>query len=163
MTFADTPPPSTPPRPSTVDAPRGFLSLRARIVMGLLLLIGVGGFVLAFAVLSPGADEPPRDAAIRAVSPAAGDQILRQGTIYLELDPSYTGRIETLLLTGGEQVDVRQAVDYVEGLNRYSYTPDADSPTGELKPGRHCATAFYWEVGQPEATGRPYTWCFSVH
>lgn len=166
MTFADDRPPATPrrtARPSSVDAPRGFLSLRARIFLGMLLLVGVGGFIAAFAFLSPAADDPPADRAIKVAYPSAGDQVLRQDSIYIELDPSYTGRIETMLVTGGEEIDVRQAVDYIDGLNRYSYTPDADSPTGVLKPGRHCATAYYWEVGQPEDSGRRYSWCFSVH
>jgi hypothetical protein len=141
-----------------VTEPKGFLSLRARIVMGVLLALGVGGFVYAFAGLAPPSEQKPGDSAVHVVYPKPGDRVLRQDTLYIELDPDYTGRIELV-----DGVDVRQSVEFIDGLNRYSYTPDKDSPTGILKPGRRCATAYFWPRGEPESTGRSYDWCFSVH
>lgn len=139
------------------------LSLRARIVVTALLVIGVGGLVFAFAGLEPDEGVPVREGPVRVVFPAAGDQMLRQGSLFVELDPAFTGRLEALLLPGGREVDIEEDTDYLDGLNRYSYTPDADSPTGELKPGRHCARVYYWRVGEAESTGRSHSWCFSVH
>lgn len=143
---------------STVQRPKGFLSLRARVVLGLALLVGVGGFVLAFARLAPDEEVISTDAAVRTVYPRPGDRSLRQDSLYIELDGEYTGRIETVA-----GVDVRQEVQYIEGLNRYTYTPDEDSATGVLETGRHCARAYFWPLDQPEQTGRYFGWCFSVH
>lgn len=139
--------------------PKGFLTLRARIVMAVLLAAGVGGFIFAFAKLAPpSADTAPKDAAVRAVHPNHGDRMLRQDTIFIELGDGYAGRIELV-----DGVDVRQEVEFIDGLNRYSYTPDEDSATGVLKPGRRCAMAYFWPQGEPESQGRRYDWCFSVH
>lgn len=138
--------------------PKGFLSLRARIVMSVLLAVGVGGFIYAFAALAPSTEDVPKDAAVRAVYPKHGDRMLRQDTIYIELGPEYEGRIELV-----DGIDVRQEVEFIDGLNRYSYTPDEDSLTGVLKPGRRCATAYFWPHGEPESAGRAHHWCFSVH
>lgn len=168
--MSETPPTEAPTGPATDDdegearaastpvRPRAFLSLRARVVLALLLALGVGGFIYAFTGLAPEEEPVATDAAVRFVFPKPGDRVLRQDTLFIELDPDFTGRIETVA-----GIDVRQEVQFIEGLNRYSYTPDAKSLTGVLKPGRQCASAYFWPLDQPESSGRYFNWCFSVH
>lgn len=137
---------------------RSFLSLRARLVLGLLLGLGVGGFIYAFTGAAPESKPAVTDTAVRSVYPEPGDRVLRQDPISIELNPGYTGRLE--LVAG---VDVRQEVQFIDGLNRYSYTPSEGSLTGMLDAGRHCASAYVWPAGEAESTGRYFNWCFNVH
>ena len=99
-----------------------------------------------------------RDSAIIQVIPAEGDLDLRQARIGVELAPAWTG----VLLVDGTEIPEDQ-LQRVVGLNQIFYYPGPGKETGALAPGRHCATAFVWQITQSRRAGHPYSWCFNVH
>lgn len=135
-----------------------MITLR-RVVLSVLL---AGSFVgLAYGLSSTrDTTKPPvyKDAAVEGTFPKEGDLDLRQSRIGIDLASGYTTAL---------QIDRREIpddqVEKVIGLDQYFYTPGPGTETGALAPGRHCATAVIWSVGQTREQGHDFVWCFQVH
>jgi hypothetical protein len=140
----------------------GVLTLPAFIICSLLLSLAVGGFVWAF-VASP--DHPTTlkvsDNAVRAVFPKQGDQVLRQETVFIELDPAF--ELTDLSIGFGEGPPQSVKPAHIPGLNRYSFTPGPGQDLEKFPPGLIRVTASFRPLGDSGERGRTYTWSFSAH
>lgn len=135
-----------------------MLSTR-RLVITLLLAVAVGGIVWAFTMHDE--TEPVRvtHAAVRVVSPAAGEQTVpRQSTVFVELQSDYA--LDALQLQG--QAVGGEDLEHIAGLNRWSFTPGEGKSIEKLPGGRTCAVAEFHRVGGDQASDR-YSWCFFVN
>jgi hypothetical protein len=140
----------------------GVLTLPAFIVCSLLLAVATIGFVWAF-VTSP--NHPVKvlvsDAAVKAFFPRQGDQVLRQETIFIELDPAYELTDLSIAPEGAPPRSVAAA--HIPGLNRYSFTPGPGKDIEALPGGLIRVTASFRPIGDSGERGRTYTWSFSTH
>jgi hypothetical protein len=130
---------------------RVILSL---LVVGAIALIGIG-FSLT---KEPDPEVQLTDSALVQVFPSGGSLDLRQAEIGFILQPAYTGR----LLVDGVAIPDDQ-IAFQVGVNRWSFTPGPGTETGALHPGRHTATAIFWQKGKDEPSGRRDSWSFNAH
>jgi hypothetical protein len=128
-----------------------------RLVISLLLACAGAGFLYAFTRPTDNQQPALKDAAVRHVEPAPGDQVQRQSEILADLEADYTGE----LLLDGHPIPKDQ-LDRIGGLNRVSFSPGEGKDLKELTPGRHCATVELWQVTVRDAPHRKYRWCFEV-
>lgn len=122
----------------------------------------------AFAMLYVGftsfADPDPqeatqRDQRVETVKPDPGGTALRQSLIFAKLAPNFTG----ILVVDGKEIPEDQ-LDHSEGLDTVAFTPGPGTETGELTPGKRCATVVYWPATSTrEASSQNYSWCWQVH
>ncbi len=129
-----------------------------RLAISVILALCVVGMGWALSQTRTTASVVYRDSAIVQVFPAEGDLDLRQARIGVEINQAWTGVLEV----DGFELPENQ-VERVVGLNQIFYYPGPGKVTGALAPGRHCATAFVWQVIRTRSSGHPYSWCFNVH
>jgi len=129
-----------------------------RVILSLLVLAAIGGFV--FALNSSDTETEPvfTDSAVREVFPAANTIELRQSRIGVELDVAYTA----VLFVDGTEIPEDQ-LEREPALGQTFYTPGPEKETGEMRPGRHCATALLWRFDSTREKGRRYSWCFNLN
>ena len=129
------------------------------IVLSLLVAVAVVGIGYAFSLNEEGGQPVLKDTAVARVFPEPGDQVLRQDTIYVELEVPYTGvlRIDETEIPE-DQLERLQ----VGNTTRVAYTPGPGTETGALRPGRHSATAIFWEADKTRQQARTFGWNFSV-
>lgn len=129
-----------------------------RIILGVLLAGALAGFVVALNSSETETEPTFTDPAVLAAHPGSGELELRQGRIGVELDVAYTA---VLSIDGVEipedQHEREPALGYV------FYTPGEGKETGELEPGRHCATADLWRFDETRQDARRFSWCFNLH
>jgi hypothetical protein len=129
-----------------------------RVVVSLLLAAAVFGVVWAFTMHEE--TEPIRltHVAVKVVSPAPGEQVPRQATVFVELKPGYT--LNALQVQG--RAIGGDDLEHIAGLNRWSFTPGDGMSIEELDEGRNCAVA---EFHRNDASSKAdtFTWCFSLH
>ena len=134
------------------------MTTRARIVIGVLLIVALAGLVWSFSLFKEDTPTPTvRDAAIKSVTPTTGSHVLRQTLIAYELDPAYTG----VLLIDSVEIPSEQ-LEPTALTNQIGYTPTKDKQTGVLKPGKHTATAEFWPRDKTRADSRAFSWSFFV-
>ena len=131
-----------------------------RAVIGGLLLVAVGLFVLAG---SKGADEVPAtsiSAAVQFLIPNAGSpSVLRQAEIGIDLEPGWVA----VLQVNGIEIPEDQ-YRRVDPENQVFFTPGEGKEIEQLPPGRVTVTALAWRPvdGETRENARPITWSFSV-
>ncbi len=133
----------------------GRVTVLRRVVIVLLLLAGVGAFVLAGTRTqrNGGADDVTisgGDDAVEALIPGRNAETLSQSEIGIDLADGWTGD----LALNGVPIDDVQRVD---ALNQLLYRP----PDG-LDSGRNCVTATIWRSSESPESGRAVEWCFEV-
>ena len=134
------------------------MTLRARIVISVLLAAAIAGIVLSFSLFKEDTSTPTvRDAAITSFEPPVGSHVLRQGLIAYELDPIYTG----VLFVDGMEIPPEE-LEPTALTNQIGYTPSKDKVTGVLKPGKHTATAEFWLRSKTRDSSRSFSWSFFV-
>ena len=127
-------------------------------VLALLVALALVGLVVSFQSTVTDDPEAALPKEVVRVFPAEGTVTLSQDAIGYELQPGFRGtlRIDTVEIPEDQ-------VTFTDGINRISYTPTAESETGRLVEGRHCATAVYWPVAEGRTGVLPaYQWCFIV-
>ena len=129
-----------------------------RIILGLLLGGALGGFVFALNSSETETEPTFSDSAIVAVFPGQGELELRQTRIGVELDVAYTA----VLAVDGIEIPEDQH-EREPALGHVFYTPGEGKETGELEPGRHCATAHLWRFDETREDARQFSWCFNLH
>ena len=133
------------------------MNTRQRIVISVLLATAVVGIVFAFQMHEE-TEEPVRVGTVRQVFPKAGEAMLKQDTIYVDLGFPHTG---TLVIDEIEIPDPQLKRIQVGDATRISYTPSPNSVTGSLAAGKHHAVVRYWLPDRPaEVSG--YSWDFNV-
>lgn len=138
---------------------------RIRLLIAFLLLLGIGGFVLAVVVSRDSTDDVSvsGNRAIDALFPARGAEVLQQQTVGVDLAAPF--RLTSLQifpndrLTGG--VEVISEVDIVDGLNQYLYSPADGKLIDALSPDTNCVFATYVEIARPDDPAT-IDWCFEV-
>jgi hypothetical protein len=136
------------------------VNTRQRIVISVLLAASIVGLVVAF----QSAQEPDdrvvlRDSRVNVVFPPPGDSILKQDTIYAEIELPHTG----VLLIDGVEIEASQLQTIQVGnATRLSYTPRPETQTGYLATGSHKATVEFWLPAQGRARSSRYSWEFRV-
>jgi hypothetical protein len=138
--------------------PRRLITPR-RVLLSLLLAGAVGGFLWSFAVTESNTPPVFTDQAVEAVHPGEGQLDVRQARIGIDLKPGYEAVLRL------DRIDIPEdQLERIPELGQTFYTPGPDKITGAITPGRHCATASFWDPtqGGPE-TGRKYSWCFTAH
>lgn len=134
------------------------MTVRARIVISVLLALAVGGIVLSFSLVREDKSTPTvRDTAITSFEPPVGAHVLRQGLIAYELDPAYTG----ILYVDGMEIPSEE-LEATALTNQLGYVPTKDKVTGVLKPGKHTATAEFWLRSKTRDSSRSFSWSFFV-
>jgi hypothetical protein len=136
------------------------VSTRQRLVISGLLGLAAVLMVLGFQWSKDREDEViTRDPLVIAVSPAPGDQMLRQDTIFAEIALPHTG----VLSIDGVEIDEPILKRIQTGnATRLSYTPGEGTPTGVLRPGTHRAVVIFWLPDQGRDAAREYIWSFTV-
>ena len=134
------------------------MTLRARVVMGVLIIGALVGFVWSFTLFKEDTSTPTvRDTAVRSFQPTTGSHVLRQSLIAYELDPSYTG----VLFVDGTEIPPEE-LEPTALTNQIAYTPSKEKITGVLKAGKHTATAEFWPRDKTRSDSRSFTWSFFV-
>lgn len=130
-----------------------------RIVVSLLLAFAVAAMYVAFV----SAKEPEPDITnsqnVIDVRPNVNQTaVLRQTRIFAKLRPGYVGS----LVVEGVEIPADQ-LDHLEGVDTVGFTPGQNTATGPLRPGRRCATVFYWRGTESRANAQSYKWCWQVN
>lgn len=134
-----------------------MITLR-RIVISLLLGVAVAGMYYAFTRPTDNQQPALKPKEVLHVEPAPADRVLRQVTIAVDLEATYTG----VLTVDGIRIPEDQ-LDRIVGLNRVAFTPADGKEITKLRSGRICATAEFWQTTIPDAPHFTFPWCFEVH
>ena len=129
------------------------------IVLSVLVAAAIVGIGYAFTLNEEGGQPVLKDSAVSHVFPEPGDQVPRQDTIYVELVVPYTGvlRIDETEIPEDQLVRLQ-----IGNSTRVAYTPGPGTETGALRPGRHSATAIFWEAEKTREQARTFSWNFTV-
>ena len=129
------------------------------LVLSVLVAIAVVGIGYAFSLNDESGQPVIKDSAVARVFPEPGTQTLRQDTIYVELQVPYTGvlRIDETEIPEDQLERIQ-----VGNTTRVAYTPGPEKETGALRPGRHSATAVFWEETKSRREARTFGWNFTV-
>ena len=141
-------------------------ALRVRIGVAALIVVGIGGLVVA-ALIGSGGDDTgaavTSSPAVNGVFPQPGDEALQQQQVGVVLDARY--RLASLVVYPGEQatggVDVTAQVNHIEGLNRFEFAPGEGRLIEALSPDTNCAVATVTLIARPEES-ETVRWCFEV-
>ena len=141
------------------------MSIRLRLIIAALFLLGLGGFVFAAMVGDDSSGDPSISGndAIESVAPAPGAEALQQQSVVVDLTAPY--RVTSMLITPTRDrsagVEVISQVVLREGLNEYVFSPGEDKLIEALSSDTNCVFVTYVEVARP---GQPLTidWCFEV-
>ena len=131
-------------------------------------LLLVGGLVVAAAiaavvgVLMTDTDQPdqvPQSEIVEHLVPKAGDEVVRQFELGIDLAPGYDGT----LAVNGVEIPVEEQRRIPE-QNQVFFTPAEGKVVEQLQAGPNCATAVVWRsaVGPDTADDKSFTWCFEA-
>jgi hypothetical protein len=133
---------------------------RYRLLIALLVTGAVVALVVAVRATATGDDDgaTASDVVERFV-PRAGDDVLRQAELGVDLAPGYDG---TILVNGVEIPAEEQR--RVPEQNQVFFTPGEGKAVERLFAGRNCAVALVWKSseGRGSANDRTFTWCFEA-
>jgi hypothetical protein len=142
------------------------LSIRLRLIIAALFLLGAGGFVIAALVGDDSSDGPSisDNDAIDAIAPAPEAEVLQQQTVVIDLAAPY--RLTSMVISPTTErsagVDVISEVVVIGGLNRFEFSPEEGKLIEALSPDTNCVFATYIELARPEETLIVEDWCFEV-
>lgn len=122
--------------------------------MGLLAL-AAALFATAVIVASGNPSSTDLPVAIQSVSPAAGDNVLSQADIVVDLAVGYTAELEVNGLRIPEAELFR-----VEGLNQLTFEPGAGKSVERLFAEQNCVRVEYWLIAVGQEDSSFHTWCF---
>ena len=149
-----------------VDAASGIMDrvkllerdLTRRLFYLAMLALAVGGMVIA---ITNGRTSPTalsdREAAIDALVPNQGADVLRQSTVGIDVAEGYMAR----LIVNGVQIPDDQ-IDADMGLGRFFFTPGPGQVIETLNGGQNCVVALYWLAAAGSESAESTRWCFSA-
>ncbi len=161
-------PPGRPPSGSVT------YSARTKIIVVVVLVVAVGGFVLAglsadtsgdptFTVSGSAGEQVTSGNGVEALVPGDGDEVLGQQRFGIDLEPGWTGELVLLPSNGPATALPEDELEVVEELNQIFYQPMPGKSIERLGGGTNCVAATIWDrVRGRDATERVETWCFSV-
>jgi len=91
--------------------------------------------------------------------PGAGDEVIRQAELGIDLAPGYEGT----LLVNGVEIPTDE-LRLVPEQNQVFFTPGEGKVVERLNAGPNCAMAIVWKasVGRGTANDQQFTWCFDA-
>ncbi len=148
---------------------------RGLLVASMLLALGLGLVVTAFATASTGRDSDGLPDPIELVSPGPGDNVLRQTAVSVDLMAGHSGRLvidgvelETVEVTATAEVEPGQDVGedilvtrFDPGSRILTYQPQEGALIASFATGVHEVKVIYWNNAEPERA-RSFTWQFRV-
>lgn len=116
---------------------------------------------------------------IESISPANGDEVLRQAQVIVDFAEGYTAvltidgiefpttRLDELTANGaapqpGAQVELPPTAIFDPGNYIISFQPQEGAPLEEFVQGDHVASVRYWKISDGEQSARVYNWKFST-
>lgn len=130
--------------------------LTRRLIFAVLIAVAVGGLVVA---VNNGRTSPTaltdRDAAVDAVIPTEGAEVLRQSTVGIDLADGYDAS-----LVINNQVIPDDQLGGDPGLGLYTFTPAPGQAVESLSGGQNCAIATFWRIGEEPQRTQTVRWCF---
>jgi hypothetical protein len=96
---------------------------------------------------------------VEVLVPGAGDEVIRQAELGIDLAPGYDG---TLVVNGVEIPAEEQR--RVPEQNQVFFTPGEGKVVEQLRAGPNCATAIVWKAsaGRGTADDQTFSWCFDA-
>jgi hypothetical protein len=91
--------------------------------------------------------------------PGAGDEVVRQAELGIDLAPGYEGA----LLVNGVEIPTDE-LRVVDEQNQVFFTPGEGKAIEQLRAGPNCAEAVVWKasVGRGTADDHSFSWCFEA-
>lgn len=131
---------------------------RKNLVYSVLIGTGLALIIAAFFVGRSGEDTSlGTDPAVERIIPAAGQLVLRQNQVGVDLAPDYVG----VLQIDGVEIPADQLI-FDDGQKLLLYVPGDGKAIEEFAPGQHCATAVFWRLVESRDQARTERWCFAV-
>ena len=132
---------------------------RYRLLLAVLVVGAAAAMFAGIRATDGGEDTEPTSEAIEQLIPKAGDEVLRQAELGIDLAPGYDG---TLIVNGVEipADDQRR----VPEQNQVFFTPGEGKAVERLLAGPNCATAIVWKAsdGRGSVRDQSFTWCFEA-
>lgn len=149
-------------------APTFSLPPRQRLIIAALLIIAVGGLV--WAGMHTDQETPDirttgkTSAPVVAQVPKAGDEVLRQSQVGVQLRPGFEGDLtieghvipRDQLVGKGAKNEAPTPPEYI------FFTPAAGQELERLPSGNVCASVRYWRTSEGDAAAQTFQWCFKV-
>lgn len=130
--------------------------LTRRLIFGLLIVVAVAGLVVAVNNGRPTPNDPSgRDAAIEALIPHEGADVLRQSTVGIDLADGYRA---SLIVNNQTIPDDQLGGD--QALSQYTFTPGEGQVLESLSGGQNCVIATYWRIAEGRDRSQSIRWCF---
>jgi hypothetical protein len=143
---------------------------RPRLSDGRFRLLIIAMVVAAFAALYAGVratdtgDSDPvsvsgRPDVVEHLVPGAGDEVIRQAELGIDLAPGYEGA----LVLNGVEIPTDE-LRLVPEQNQVFFTPGEGKVVERLNAGPNCAMAIVWKAsaGRGTADDQSFTWCFDA-
>src|SRR5918995_4827094 len=94
---------------------------------------------------------------VERLVPGAGDEVIRQAELGIDLAPGYEGA----LLLNGLEIPTEE-LRLVPEQNQVFFTPAEGKVVARLNAGPNCAEAIVWKAsaGRGTADDQQFTWCF---
>jgi hypothetical protein len=134
---------------------------RYRVLLAVLVVAAVVAFVAMIRSTDTGGPDAATAASdvVEQLVPNAGDEVLRQAELGVDLAPGYDG---TLFVNGVEipLEDQRR----VPEQNQMFFTPGEGKAIERLPAGANCAMALVWKASDGRGTSRDrsFPWCFKA-
>lgn len=156
---------------------------RARLLASLALAFGLALVVYGVLDAVTGREQSKLPPQIERIQPAAGDRVLNQAPVVVDLADGYAGRLEVdgvayptvstqiaeptgagADAAAGDPVAVVEpdSVRFDAGTNTLTYQPRPGGTVERFDIGRHIVRVVYWRLVDGEAVSRSYTWYFDV-
>lgn len=130
--------------------------LTRRLIFAALIAVAVAGLVIAVNNGRPSPSAlPGRDAAIEALIPTEGADVLRQSTVGIDLVDGYRAR---LIINNQTIPDDQIGGD--TALSLFTFTPGEGQALESLAGGQNCAIATYWRIVDGPERAQSIRWCF---
>ncbi len=130
--------------------------LTRRLIFAALIAVAVAGLVVA---VNNGRPSPVnlsgRDAAIEALIPTEGADVLRQSTVGIDLADGY----QVQLIVNNQTIPDDQ-IGGDPNLSLFTFTPGEGQVLSSLTGGQNCVIATYWKVADGPGRSQSYRWCF---
>ena len=149
--------------PSPDHAPRRMSEGRYRLLIAG--LVGVAFVALYAGVRATDTGEEDagtttgRPDVVEHLVPGAGDEVLRQAELGIDLAPGYEGA----LTVNGVEIPTEE-LRLVPEQNQVFFTPGEGKAVERLRAGPNCAMAIVWKSSQGRGTpdDQAFTWCFDA-
>jgi hypothetical protein len=132
---------------------------RYRLLLAVLVVGAAAALFAGVRATDTGDGASPTSEAVEQFIPMAGDEVLRQAELGIDLAPGYDG---TLILNGVEipADDQRR----VPEQNQVFFTPGEGKAVERLNAGPNCLSALVWKAADGRGTSRDksFTWCFEA-